>query len=458
MGLTRDLREGAVGRDPVAEKNSMLVRLLFHTLHPHTVALLEPTKRSDELRIEAIHSREEEILGEGDTVPFSGSILGKAWNEKGGMWLREVSPWIRNVLPIYRSCSGIRSIRLIPFRLPKHEKRLLVIDDLDPPEVDPYNRIEPILRLFAETILSNPCPVQLRDIARKIPLQIFCRRILKPFVDSIPDFAILRSVRLVLWEGRAAGGEILEVIGSAHHNPNDAKPLQFRIGSLAFRCMAGSHRGMPRANRDLGDERSRYFSIRLGEEIVGNLSLDIDSILLDTGEIDARIPLISWSLEREMDLIDKFRDTRDHVVTHNPYQAIIRIFDEWSNASRYNEYLSFGFIHLQFDGSVSSHEAWSENGHFHVTIRNEIERALRKGDVLLPGFGGDIAVIFPRTSPEGAGSALQRLRNLLEGKAILSNGERIRVRSADYCVLSYPSDLPTEDDLLERCCHPILPR
>ena len=71
---------------------------------------------------------------------------------------------------------------------------------------------------------------------------------------------------------------------------------------------------------------------------------------------------------------------------------------------------------------------------------------------------GNMALIFPRTSPEGANNALRRICNLLEGKKIGCNGSSVRVLSADASVLWYPKDMPSEEIVLEKCSKAFVPK
>jgi len=117
-----------------------------------------------------------------------------------------------------------------------------------------------------------------------------------------------------------------------------------------------------------------------------------------------------------------------------------------------------GLVRLQFEGLDFRRERGRDLKRLNINLCVEIENALRKGDAVVHCSGGHIALIFPRTSSEGADSALRRLCNMLEGKKIGLNGSLIRVLSTDYRMLCYPGDLPNEEMVLEECSEAFLPR
>jgi hypothetical protein len=333
-----------------------------------------------------------------------------------------------------------------------------MIDYSDRPEVDPIKSIEPLIDLFADSVSARIEHDVVERGNPKIPIPIFLRRTLSPFMDFALDFIPIESFGLLIWGLPSLGEEILEVNGSKNTILPDDEFHPLNSGPFSMRWTMGSLR-QASLRKKQASEKTRYFPITIGNEVVGNLSILIDG---DEGYVDdceVFVEIISWALERELKLISDtmMGGIEAMVASGNPYSAAIRVLDEWSNASRYNEHLTMGLVRLQFEGLDFRGENEYDLKRLNINLCVEIENALRKGDVVVHCSRGHIALIFPRTSSEGANRALRRLCNMLEGKKISFNGSAIRVLSTDYRVLCYPGDLPNEEIVLEECSEAFLP-
>ncbi len=447
LGLAPTITVEWLDEKEFERKATDLIRLVFQLLNPNSVALF--VSSDHDLRLEAIKSRNPCVHGRGHKFPLSNTLLGKVLEETGDIWVKELSALGHRIVPIYRGITDIQSVRILPFQLDPHTQLLLMVDYTDRPEVDPVKRIEPLIDLFSDSLLARIERSVIEKGSLNIPIPILLRRILTPFMDIALDFIPIESFGLLIWGVPSLGEDILEVNGSRPLNP----------GPFSFRWTMGPLR-QASLRKKQASEKTRYFPITIGDEVVGNLSILIDENEGYVDDCEVFVKIISWALERELKLISDIMmgGVRAKVGSGNPYSAAIRVLDEWLNASRYNEYLTMGLVRLQFEGLDFRRERGRDLKRLNINLCVEIENALRKGDAVVHCSGGHIALIFPRTSSEGADSALRRLCNMLEGKKIGLNGSLIRVLSTDYRMLCYPGDLPNEEMVLEECSEAFLPR
>jgi hypothetical protein len=434
------------------------VRLVYHALKPHTVALLTPTERDSVMRIGALKSLSPCVIGEGKKIPATNILLRRTLDSMEGIWIRELSLCNRKILPIYRKSTSVRAVRLIPFCLGNQSKFLLVIDFVNPPEGDPAREIDPLLNLFSSAVASRITRRTMTGRPLNLPIQIFLRRMLAPFIDYSLKFLSIERLEVLLWKGPVDSGEILEIIGERREVCSDLEDSVFDLGPLSFRWSTRSSQ-MSANVKDKITEKPHYFPIILKGECVGNLSLIANALMEESETREVLVKIISWSLEKELVLLsDLSHETRrSGWIENNPYQAVIQVLDQWSSASRYKEYLSLGLVHLELDWVDPLLEKLYGLEPLSESICSEVKETLRKGDLLVHCSGDDVALVFPRTSPDGANNALRRVCNLLEGKRLHFNGSAVRVRRANFDVLCYPRDLPTEQAVLERCGYIFLP-
>ena len=115
---------------------------------------------------------------------------------------------------------------------------------------------------------------------------------------------------------------------------------------------------------------------------------------------DVRIKLVEKSAERlmafcsitidkafvirELKLIGELIMRRDGmgVPNNNPYRAVMRVLDEWSNASRYNEYLSIGLVELGIEGMEAGLDKRSGVDLIANSLWNAVDAVLLHRDTL----------------------------------------------------------------------------
>jgi len=441
------------------EKAVDLVNLLFMVLKPRTVALFVSDRLGRIPRLLAIRSRSPHVVGIGHPLSGCDGFFRQALEGLGEIWIREVSARSDRFPSLYQQAEIVRSIRILPFHLAPDTQLLLVIDYEDPPDIDPIPSIEPLLSLFIETTPASEGWLERGESMLRFPIPIFLKRVLVPFIDYSLDIVSIRSIGLLLWGVLVPKGEILETFGETAAMPPEGRPSVFGLGPYSFRWAMGSSRRKTIQKAKDG-RHVHYFPLRIDGDPIGNLCLEMGGKDEDTEAVGILIRILSWSIQRELKLIRQMGGEAEPYGTPrwNPYDAIIRVIEEWSNASRYNEYLSLGFIHLKIDGLDVSRGKKREQELFNMLLSGRVEEAMRKGDVIFHCSRGDLALIFPRTPPEGAETALRRLRNVLEGRKLMFDGTTVRVRSAHYSVLSYPIDLPTKETVLEKCSYLFLPK
>lgn len=452
MGLEPPERGGGIDR--LRELSSEFVELVFHLLKPHTVALFVPTDR--DLRLIAIKSLEEDIVSPGFRVSLQDTFIPEILEEMGEVWIRELSDRAYRMIPIYPGGTAIHSIRIIPVFIDPKISLPLLIDYTDSPKSDPVKSIEPLFDLFSHSVTCAET-----DLCRirgpiEFPIPVFLRRILALFIDLSLASMPIESLGLVLWGPPASEGEILEVLGERITETPECRERSFDLGPFRFRWSMGGLRKLSAHSKET-EQSTQYYPLIVGGDVVGNLSIVSEAPEFDLQ--DSLVRVISWSIQRELKLIHELIGGRGGIglPNNNPYRAVNRVLDEWSNASRYNEYLSLGMVELRIEGFDTELDPWSDVGRLDSYLRGEVEEILRTGDILAHCSKGKMALIFPRTSPEGAENALRRLRNLLEGKKLSVNGCSVRIQSAEYSVLCYPQDLPTKDIVLEKCSLVFLP-
>ncbi len=436
----------------ICRRATNLVTLIFHILRPHTVALFASSGEGQPLYLEAIRSREEHAAGKEFSITPSRVPLYGLFEDVGEIWIRELSEQAAEFLPVYGEKTDVKSICVIPLYLDPHKQWVLVVDFTVYTEVDPLYRIRPILGLLERlTYHRDDVYVPVNDLS-KFPVQVFLHRVLMSFIGYIQDVMPIRSMGCLIWGPPVVKGMVLEVVGERHGDSIISGANSFNIGPFSFSWSMTS----PRKAHLLRERMSggaRHFPIVVGSNTIGNLTIAGDLEGVDPGLPTAFIGLVSWCIEEECRLIGELigKESAIGASLVNPYRSVNRLLDEWSNASRYNDYLSLGIVQLKLKGLDLIRERGAELDNFNRGLYFEIKEVLRKGDVLIHHSGGNLVVIFPHTSPEGAESALRRLQNLLEGKVIYRNSSVVRVQDAEYRILSYPRDLPDEGAVLERC-------
>jgi hypothetical protein len=452
LGLEPSLEVGR--KEKLGELASQFVELLFHLIKPHTVALFLPTER--DLRLVAIKSLERDVVPPGYRVSLSDTFIPTILEEIGEIWIRELSEQIHRIVPIYPGETAIHSMRIIPVPIDMDNTLPLLIDYTDSPESDPLDTIEPLIDLFSHSVTWTKQDLFLKRGPIVIPIPVFLRRILTLFIDFNLAAIPVESLGLVLWGPPASEGEILEVYGERITGTCESRERYFNLGPFRFWWSMGGLRKLSSPDKET-EESAQYYPLIVGGDVVGNLSIVSNTPGFEFEETMVR--LISWSIQRELKLMRELIGGTGGIglPNSNPYRAVNRVLDEWSNASRYNEYLSLGLVDLQIEGLDAGPERWCDIDRVDSFLWSEVEGILRTGDILAHCSKGKMAFIFPRTSPEGAENALRRLRNLLEGKKFSVNGGSVRIESAKYTVLCYPQDLPTKDIVLEKCSLVFLP-
>ncbi len=451
------LTRGALEKE-LSLKADALVRLVHYILHPYSVALFVSTGEKGEFSLASVYVRDPGTKKGVEEITLSHSFLGRTASEIGEIWIRELSPRAGGWLSLKGDETRLESIRLIPFQLSEEADLLLVVDFDKRPESDPIDAIEPLLRLFVESASSQTLQTRASHGFSALPMPIFLRRIMAPFIDISLKFIPIKSMGLSLWGPPTSGGEILEAICERDRGVPTGQGNYFMLGPLRCRWSTGS----PRKNllsREKTDRGTSYFPIVIGGEVLGSISLVTAGQHRIDGACGSLVTILAWSIEKELKLVAELlvEGKRGCKSISNPYLAVIRLLDEWSNASRYHEYLSLGLLSFALDGIDRSLEAENRSRNLDEKLCAEIENAMRKGDILIRCNNGEMALIFPRTSPEGAGNALRRFENLLRGKILRLNGSSVRVLSADCQVLCYPSDLTTEEVVLEKCGQVFIP-